>query len=312
MVGRTASRDQDFADRVDIFRRPVQFFEVDMFAVFRDAAAHGIFDGLRLFIDFLEHEVFEAAFFSRFGIPVDFKDFLGNGFAFEVRDPDIIFHDDGDFPIIHDIRLAGIAEDGRDIRGDVVFALAETDDERIILLAANDLIRFKFAHEDQRIRTAQTAQDFADRAGEIPVVHVGAQVGDDFRIRFRLEVIPFLEEFFLQFHVVFDDAVVDDGEITFFIRMGMGVDIRRTAMSCPTGMADADRADDRMSLYGFSQVDQTACLFADSNGAVMIDGDTGRIITAVFQLCQTIHQKICCFSVSDVTYNTTHSYILLI
>ena len=285
---------------------------MDVLAIFGDAAAHGIFDSLRLFVDFLEHEVFKAALFSCFSIPVDFKDLLGNGLAFEVRDPDIILHDDGDFPIVHDVRLAGVAEDGRNIRSDVIFPLAEADDEGIVFLAANDLIRFKLAHEDQRIGTAQTGQDLADGAGEISVIHVGAEVRDDFRIRFRLEVIPFFEEFFLQFHVVFDDTVVDDGEVPLFIRMGMGIDVRRAAVCRPAGMTDAQCPYDGVSLNFFSQIDQTACFFADSDGAVMIDGDTGRVITTIFQLGQSIHQKIRCFSISDVTYNTTHSYILLI
>ena len=136
MVGRTAGSNQNLADRFDVFRRPVQFFKMDVLAIFGDAAAHGIFDSLRLFVDFLEHEVFKAALFSCFSIPVDFKDLLGNGLAFEVRDPDIILHDDGDFPIVHDVRLAGVAEDGRNIRSDVIFPLAEADDEGIVFLAA--------------------------------------------------------------------------------------------------------------------------------------------------------------------------------
>ena len=100
-------------------------------------------------------------------------------------------------------------------------------------------------------------------------------MSDDFRIRFRLEVVPFLEEFFLQFHVVFNDTVVNDGEVPLFIRMRMSIDIRRAAVCRPAGMTDADGTDYRMSFYGFSQVDQTACFFADSNSTVVIDGDTG-------------------------------------
>lgn len=56
-------------------------------------------------------------------------------------------------------------------------------------------------------------------------------------------------------------------------------------------MTDAQCPYDGVSLDFFSQIDQTACFFADSDGAVVVDGDTGRVITTIFQLGQSIHQK---------------------
>ena len=114
-------------------------------------------------------------------------------------------------------------------------------------------------------------------------------MSNDFRIRFRTEVVPFFKQAFLQFHVVFNDPVVNDDEIAIFIRMGMGIDVRRTAVRCPTGVTDAGRPDDGMFLDFFCQVGQPTRFFANSNSTVMIDGNACRVITAVLQLAQTIH-----------------------
>ena len=288
MVSRAASDDHDLADGFDIFRRPVQFVELDVLAISGDAAAQGILESLRLFVDFLQHEVVEAALFSCFSVPIDDKDLLADGIAVHIGNPYVILLDDSDFTIIHDVRIAGIAEDGRDIRGDIVFAFAEANDEGIILLAADNLIRFSLAHEYERIGAAQAFEDLADRARKIAVVHIGAEMCDDFRIGFGFEVIALFDEFILQFHVVFDDAIVDDGEFALFVRMGMSIQIGRAAVGRPTRMADADGARHGVSLDGFDQIDESAHLLAHLDDVFIINGDASRVITTIFELGQAI------------------------
>lgn len=68
----------------------------------------------------------------------------------------------------------------------------------------------------------------------------------------------FFEQVFLQFHVVFNDPVVDDDEIAIFIRMRMGIDVRRAAVRCPAGVTDAGRPGNGMFLDFFRQVCQPA------------------------------------------------------
>ena len=48
-----------------------------------------------------------------------------------------------------------------------------------------------------------------------------------------------LQQFFFQFSIVLDDAVMHDGNFFIVGVMGVRIDHRRLAVSGPTGMADA-------------------------------------------------------------------------
>ena len=124
-----------------------------------------------------------AALLGSLGIPVDLEDLLRHGLAAAVRDLDGILRDDGQLAIVEDVRAARARDDGGDIRRDEVLALTDADDERVVLLRADELVRLSLAHEDERIRTLDAVQHFADRGNEITVVDLFEQMGDDFRIR---------------------------------------------------------------------------------------------------------------------------------
>ena len=191
MIGRAAGGNHDFTDRFDIFRRPTELIEFDRFPVFRNTAAQGITDSFRLFKNFFDHEMFKSAFFSRFGIPVDFKYFFGNRLPIQVGHPDAVFFDNSDFAIIHDIGPARVIQDCRDIRCNIIFSITEADNERIIFFAADNRVGLIGGHENQRIRAAEPFQHAADGTGKITVIHVGAEMSHNFRICFRFELIAF-------------------------------------------------------------------------------------------------------------------------
>ena len=197
MVGRAAGDDEDLPDAAQVGFRPVQFRERDFPVFLAQTAAHGFPDGFRLFVNLLQHEMFETAFFGCFRIPGDVVDLLVDGVAVQVLDLDGILRDDGDFAVAHDVRAARMPDDGRNIGGDEVFPVAEADDQRIILLGADQFVRFVGAHEDQRIGTVDLAQDFLDGAQEVAVVLVRHQVCHDFRIRVGGELVALLEQIFL-------------------------------------------------------------------------------------------------------------------
>ena len=118
--------------------------------------------------------MFIAALFGCFRIPVDFKDFFRNGISFQIGNPYVVLFYDGNFTVVHDISLARIAQNGWNIRGDIVFAFAEADDKGIVFFAANDLIRFKTAHEHEGIRAAQPGQHALYSPRKVAVIHVSA------------------------------------------------------------------------------------------------------------------------------------------
>lgn len=96
--------------------------------------------------------------------------------------------------IVEDVGTARARDDGRDIRRDEILALTDADDERVVLLRADELVRLSLAHEDERVRTLDAVQHLAYRRDEIAVVDLFEKVCDDFRIRLRLEDMALLDE----------------------------------------------------------------------------------------------------------------------
>ena len=172
MVSRTAGNDIYFVERFHIFFRPFEFVEHNGRIVFFQTRGDCISYGFRLFKDFLEHEMFVAAFFRSFRIPVYFKYFFRNRIAFSVRYPDAVFFNYGDFTVVHDVGTARIRNNCRDIGSDEVFAFAQTDYERIVFFRADERIRIILAHEHERIGTFDTVEHCIYRFYKIAFVNI--------------------------------------------------------------------------------------------------------------------------------------------
>ena len=312
MVCRTAGNDVDLVEGVEVICIPLELVHDDGLAVLRDALTHRVADCLRLLIDLLEHEVLVAALLSCLSIPVDLKDLLRHRLAAAVRDLDGILRDDSELTIVEDVGAARARDDGRDIRRDEILALTDADDERVVLLRADELVRLSLAHEDERVRTLDAVQHLAYRRDEIAVVDLFEKVCDDFRIRLRLEDMALLDELFLQAEIVLDDAVVHDDEVTRAVRMRMRIAVRRTAMRRPARMADTDRALRHIFLDLVAQCRKAADALLDADVIAVINGDAGRIVAAVLELREALEQEVRCLLVTDITNNTTHDTYLLV
>ena len=94
----------------------------------------------------------KTAFFGRFGIPVNFKNFFGNRRAVNILHPNAVLGNGGNFAVAHNIGAAGFGNNSRNIGGNKVFTFAKADNQRIVFLRADELIRFSRAHKYQRIR----------------------------------------------------------------------------------------------------------------------------------------------------------------
>ena len=70
--------------------------------------------------------------------------------------------------------------------------------------------------------------------------HFGVGVG--------LELVSGREQLLLERVVIFDDAVVDDGDFAGLIEMRMGILVGRRAVRGPARVADAEVAGDRFGL----------------------------------------------------------------
>ena len=143
MIRCAAGGNHDFFHGGDIFAGPFQFVERDAVIVFGNARRHRIAERFRLFDDLLDHEMVVAALFSGFGIPVDLEHFFGDRHAHPVSHPDRIFGHDSHFPVTEDKSTPCPVDDRRNVRCDKVFAFTQANDQRIVLLGADYLVRIK-------------------------------------------------------------------------------------------------------------------------------------------------------------------------
>src|ERR1035438_437762 len=91
-----AGGDVDFLQRLEFGFGDLHFVEKDGAGILRDAAERGIADGARLLINFLEHEVLEAAFFRLDRVPGDALRFAFERMAVEIGDLYSILREDGE------------------------------------------------------------------------------------------------------------------------------------------------------------------------------------------------------------------------
>ena len=196
----------------------------------------------RLLVDFLQHESFEAGFFGGFGAEGDGLDVWFNRSSVEFGDGNAIRPQYRDLAVIQINHLLDPAENGGDIAGDEVFALADTDDERTAEASGDDLVGFVGRENAHGVGSASAGERLAGGIeNRAPVVahRLADEMGNDFGVGFRLEGATGGDQSGFEFLVVFDDAVVDDGDTSGPVEVRVGVALGGFAMGGPAGVADA-------------------------------------------------------------------------
>src|SRR5213594_2940180 len=96
----------------------------------RDAPLDRFANGARLLVNFLKHEMLEAALFRLNWIPGDALSLRHQWIAGEVRDAHAGFCHHGDLSVAKKENVAGVFENRRNIRSDKIFALTDSDYHR--------------------------------------------------------------------------------------------------------------------------------------------------------------------------------------
>ena len=180
------------------------------------------------------------------------------------------------------------------------------------MLGADDQLRM--ASEDHRqgvgaFQPAQRGTGRGDRGHAAFEVQVD-QLGDRLGIGFRAEFLALGLQLRPQFGVVFDDAVVHQGDERRAVRVGVAFGGR--AVGRPAGMADADAAGQGVPLQRVGEVAKLALGSAAVDVAVHQGGDAGAVIAAVFQAAQCVENDRGGGTGADYTDNATHSASFLL
>ena len=231
--------------------------------------------------------MFIAALFRRFHVPIHMHGFLLVFFSGQIVEGQVVRRHLGNFAFFHQIYISGIFQNRRNIRSQhrAVFAFAH--DQLAVFAGAIDGVRLVFANNAKRIAAFDHRNHFADGFQHIAVVIVAQQVRHHFGIRFAAELVALIDEHFFQFQIVFNDPVMHNGNFTLFIKMRMGVYVRRLAMGGPARMRNAGGAGHSLFRYPVFQVRQTALCLANLQFTLLSDhGNACAVISAVFQPSQ--------------------------
>ena len=310
VVGGTASDDEDVVDRLDVIRGHAGRGEVDLVLVVGDGM-DGVLDGLRLFVELLEHEVLVSAAFGRFRVPGDLGQVLDQRLAVDVVELDAALFQAGHLHIVDVIDFSRMVQNGGDVGGDVRTLPLFADNHRAAVAGAEDLAGIICEHETQRIGTAHTQDgtgNGAQRAFAVFLIVIVDELDHDFRIRLGIELVPLTLQFLDQLFIILDDAVVhaDDRVVIRVVRVGIG--LRGRTVGRPAGVADAAGADDRLDRSDLLLEVGDPSLFLDGDGRILsiANGNTGGVIAAVLQFGQAFEQDRSSLFRSDITDDSTH------
>ena len=200
-------------------------------------------------------------------------------------------------------------QDCRHIRCNKILALAVAENQGRILLSGHDQLRKIGTQDTQSVAALQAAQRLTDSTDKIAgaLIIVAYQIGHHLRVRLRMEAKSLLLQIDTQLGFVLNDAVMHHSDLAAVGQMGMAVGIRRCAMGCPTGVADAHNTGYGCAVFCLiTKYLQPAFGLGYLHFFIAMYADTGRVISPVFQLGQTLQQNGRRLPITCISNNSTH------
>ena len=288
MICRAACHDIDFRKTFNLLFGHGDAVQLDG-TVLVEPAGQRLIKSLRLLIDLLQHEMIIAFLFGSIRIPGHMEHIPVHFLPVFVIDLHAVRCQHYHFIIFNQIDFFHVLQQSRNIRCDKVASLPQTCDQRRILADCHDLFRFCGSDHADGICPSHFRYSLIHCILQITVIVDANQMGDDLRIGFRPEhntVVP--HQHFLQFHIVFDNPVMNHRNGSVPVQMGMGIEIRRCSMGGPPGMADTGSAGHGIIADEVLQVGNPAHMFSEQNLSVLHYGNAGGIISPVFQPFQAV------------------------
>ena len=169
-------------------------------------------------------------------------------------------------------------------------------------------------HGDEGVVAAQLGVGGADRGGEVAVVVVGDQVGDDLGVGLGGELLAFGLQPLAQVGVVLDDPVEDDVDLAGAVVVRVGVLLGDAAVGRPAGVGDAGVGAAAGAPAPFGARSSTAArrlarlptAWTLSTSPSSSTREAGRVIAAVFELFQPGEQQLLAGAAAHVSDDSAH------
>ena len=311
MVGSSAGNYIYFGKTVQFFPgkgNPVQLYH----SIFINTAVYGFPDGFRLLKDLFKHEMFIAFLLCSIHIPGYMENlplyrisvFVENLYAFR----GYYYH----LTVFDEIDFLDIFKKGRDIGSNKIAALSKTCNKGCVLSYGHQFVGIVGGNGHNGIGSSHAPHSLIYSIFEaVTLFHVKAdQMCHHLRISFGLEMhMVLFNEFFLQLHKVFNDTVVDDCHLSVLAGVRMSVDIRRRPVGCPASMSYARMAVKVLPCNKIFQVFYSPHMLLYFYFPVNKQGDSCRIIAAIFKFFQTVYDNVPGIIPACISYNTTHNLL---
>src|SRR5262245_41038492 len=192
MPTRAAGKNPDVLKTLPLLGREGNIFKMNPIGVERKPSQNRVADGGWLFVNFLQHEMLEAAFFSKDGIPRDVLELWFALFPAGVKKPNSITSHDRNFVLVKKKDRPCVRNKGGNIGSDEAFAIHAADDNRCSFADGYDLLRIVSRHHRECKQAFQFRERLQDGLFQISPKVLLDQVGDNFRIGFGSEPVAFL------------------------------------------------------------------------------------------------------------------------
>ena len=135
-----------------------------------------------LLVHLLEHEVLVAALLGSLDRPVDLGHQPLARRAVDAGDRHTLGRDVGDVALLEEDDALGVGQDGGDVRGEEVLALADADDERHVHARADQPVRLARVHDRDRVRAVRLAQRARTASARSPSIGLFDEVRERLRV----------------------------------------------------------------------------------------------------------------------------------
>ena len=279
-----------------------------------DATVERIGQRARLLENLLEHEMSERTFLRGIAAPLSLVNFALHGLAVGAEDIDAVARDLRDVALFEINKALRHRQQRRHAARDEVLADAEADDERARDAADHETLRVLRIDDQQRKRTGKPGNRFLHRLRQTEsllqvVIH---EMRRNLGIGFRYELVAFRLEFLLDLLVVFDDAVMNNGD-TIAGQVRVGVCFRYATVGRPARMGHADQAAQRIRFELLLELDDFAHRLGKPDRPVALqDCDTRRVVATILEAPETLDEYRDDVSFGDCTDYSAHKSCLLI
>ena len=288
----------------------IQFGQQNFSMLFVHTPGETVGDDLGLFEDFLEHEVLVTALAGGLHVPLDGLDVLFDGCErSEGQHFPRMIGNSYDFAVLQEDHVTRVGEKGGNVGRYEMLAYSYTENHGSGHARGKYGFRFVGAEHGYGVGAVGLSQ----RPGKgfqqcIRMLSAfGYKMGENFRIRFGFEDVSPGEQLLLQFLKVFDDAVMDDGQLAITPDLWVRVSLGRDAVRRPARMTDGVEGDS-IGMVGelLFQSGEFALGLDDIQLSALYETDSGGIVTAVFKPPKPLDDDGNCRTVAHIAYNSTH------